>query len=84
MKLLALLLCLPLAVCAAPVQHSTEKALDAMLQAKRELLASSETNFFIPDSETRVRFIMAGAQAVSMQHYEDGGDAGPIYQRSHH
>lgn len=50
---------------------------------KRELLASSETNFFIPDSETRVRFTIAGAEAVSMQHYEDGGDAGPIHQRSH-
>jgi D-alanyl-D-alanine carboxypeptidase len=49
---------------------------------KRELLASSDTNFFIPDSETRVRFTLTGTKAVSMQHYEDGGDAGPIHQRS--
>jgi D-alanyl-D-alanine carboxypeptidase len=48
----------------------------------RELVPASQTVFFEPGQETRIRFALAGEQAVSMQRYEDGGEDGAVMTRS--
>jgi D-alanyl-D-alanine carboxypeptidase len=48
----------------------------------RALTPMSETSFFVPDSEFRLRFKIENGRAKSMQQYEDGGDARRSQPRS--
>ncbi|MEO8000278.1 MAG: hypothetical protein ABI644_00270 [Arenimonas sp.] len=45
------------------------------------LTSSSETTFFVSDQELRIRFYIKNGKALSLQVYEDGGDAKPLAKR---